>query len=198
MLVRNLILLMSLAWFGQSISASDIFDRLVLEVNKTSYSQRQVEIYIGTRNVLAARSADVDVSVNSRNWQDILFQFRDEMMVEQEAQRLGTVQPNLQMVDELFKVLRTKQKRVRSLTALYQRLNVDSAEVRTVLASIIRVRGFLVTKRRQGASDLKQLNIEKSVGWFRKLTARVPSRVYEGALSYVPIKSERKKWSHSP
>lgn len=170
--------------------AAQMLDRMVLEVNKTAYSQRQIEVYCLIREVSDSPETGPK-GVTAKNWRQRLMQFRSEMIVEQEAQRLGTVKPTAKMVSDMLAKISRRRQQSKALNQIYRDLKVSTEELKGVLASLIRVNGFLSSKIRRGPGPL-QVTLDTTAPWFVKLQDRTPSRLFAGASIFV-----RRQWSGS-
>lgn len=169
--------------YGQVIS-----DRLIIEINKNSYTQRQMELYIALRSALTSKELTF---VNQANWSQQMDFFRREMVMEQEAQRLSSAQPNRKTVQSGLSILEDRQKKSPEFASFLKRMQADEATQRRVLASIIRVRVFLSSKERQYSQDPGRLEekteLDPKAEWYVKLEQRTPYRAFEGAREYVQI-----------
>ena len=167
-------------------------DRLILEVNKQSYTQRQVILYVTTRRLLQENPKASDLQINQKNWTTVLSQFSDEMIIEQEAQRLGSRQPNAEMVKTMKSKLLAQRRKWPIINKVYHRMAVTEQEMKKILASIIRVQSFLITRKKTPLKeDSPQNQTHAKNNWFDRLKQRTPSRYYEQARNYVPIEPNR-------
>lgn len=173
--------------FSQA-QAQVISDRLVLEINKNAYTQRQMELYIALRSALTSAEPTL---INKSNWGEQMELFRREMVVEQEAQRLSSAQPNRKTVQSGLAILEERRKKSPAFAAFLKRMQADEPTQRRTLASIIRVRVFLASKERQYSPDSTRLeqkaDVDYKADWFVKLEQRTPYRIFEGAREYVEI-----------
>lgn len=168
--------------------AEIISDRLVLEINKSAYTQRQLELYAALRSALVSSDPTL---VGQKNWHEQLELFRREMIVEQEAQRLSSTQPNRKTVQAGLDILEDRRKKSAAFATFLKRMQADEPTQRRILASIIRVRAFLASKEKQYAPDSSRLqekaDVDFTADWFVKLEQRTPYRVFEGARQYMAI-----------
>ncbi len=168
--------------------AEVVSDRLVLEINKSAFTQRQMELYTALRSALGSSEPTL---VDKTNWSEQLELFRREMIVEQEAQRLSSAQPNRKTVQAGLTILEERQKKSQAFATFLKRMQADETTQRRILASIIRVRAFLASKEKQYAPDSTRLqdktDVDYTADWFVKLEQRTPYRVFEGSRQYLLI-----------
>lgn len=185
-------LLICLACASSSPSwSATIADRLVLEVDNTSYSQRQFELYVALRSALYGEDASKIVLVSEKNWSEQLEFFRLDMLVEQEAQRLSTAPPGKRVVDAGVEVVKRKIDRSQQFKDYLVHMNADDAVVRRTLTSVLRVKSFLVSRGRQYGADVSRVEekaeVDRTADWFIRLEQRTPFRIFEGARRYQAI-----------
>lgn len=186
----GLLICLAIAWSSHGWSAS-IADRLVLEVDNTSYSQRQFELYVVLRSALYGEDASKIVFVTEKNWAEQLEFFRLDMLVEQEAQRLSTAPPGKRVIDAGVEVVKGKIERSPRFKEFLARMDADDAVVRRTLTSVLRVKSFLVSRGRQYGADVSRVEekaeVDRSADWFIRLEQRTPFRIFEGARRYEAI-----------
>lgn len=158
-------------------------DRLVIGVNNVPYSQRQVESYILVKESLRKTSDGTSRVIDARSWKDALQVFGEDMIVLQEAERLGSYQNEGALVEKFRAVFRQKATAGSALAAAQSRLGIDEASVKKTLESVLRVVAFRKAKDR-GSDDAKAGQKSK---WLTELTDRAVVRFYQDAESYVVI-----------
>jgi hypothetical protein len=170
-----------------------IGDRIVLAVNNVPYTQRQLELYLTIKESIRS-TLDLNVTVvNERSWSEALNAFTEEMMILQEALRLGSFAAPDQLLDKYNAVLRTKLARNAPLSQTMVRLGVDDLAMSRALDSVLRVASFRQNKNRQesqiaGAQKTAPVAGEaKEPKWLQDLRARANTRVLAGAEVYLEI-----------
>jgi hypothetical protein len=209
-LARLLVVCMlALAAAGVEAADAPLGDRLVLSINNLPYTQRQVEIYIAVKESLrkpatgpdgaAAKSAPVRL-VESRNWGDALTVFAEDMIILQEAQRLGSFQSADQLLTKYDQVVKARIAGDRELRDGLLRLGADEQAVARTLETVLRVAAFRRSRDRQeqisGDKDAPELDGgsaasgAKSARWLVELQERGVVRRYEGASEYQMIQPQ--------
>lgn len=191
-ILRGMALLICAAGLcAASAWGATLADRLVLEVDNTSYSQRQFELYTVLRSALYVEDAAKITFVTEKNWTEQLDLFRLDMLVAQEAQRLSTALPGKRVIDAAAEVVQRKIKRNPRLKEFLLRMKADDTVVRRALSSILRVKSFLLSRERQYGADLSRVeekaDLDRNADWFQRLEQRTPHRIFEGAHRYQVI-----------
>lgn len=165
-------------------------DRLVLSINNVPYSQRQVESYINVKESLR-KTNDGNVRViDGTNWNDALTVFSEDMIILQEAQRLGSFSTQDQLVDKYHAVVRDKIAQGGELKKSLVRLGVDEPALAKALDDVLRVAAFRRSKDRQesqGTKGAKKVPESGKVQWLDELTLRAIVRPFENARTYHAI-----------
>jgi hypothetical protein len=156
-------------------------DRLVVEVNKTPYSQRQVEAYVMLRDLL--REKPSTLLVNANNWEILFRYFTEEMAIHQEALRLGSVQLPEENVRKALAFVQSKLKD-EPLRGYAARLGLDTSSLNRVIGAILRVDAFRTSREKQAALSS---NDSKRQNWLRELFDRTIVRFYADAFRYAEI-----------
>lgn len=187
---RSLIALVSLS-ATVVVAADPIGDRLVLSINNIPYTQRQVEVYISVKESLRKSEQPVRL-IQAGNWTDALTVFSEDMIILQEAQRLGSFQSLEQSTEKFQDVVRDKAKRDREFSANLSRLGVDTVALTRALEAVLRVAAFRRSKDRQAQvgtrPDAEDLEAQKeSRKWLDDLIDRGVVRHYQNAESYLLI-----------
>lgn len=172
-------------------AAGPLGDRLVVSINNIPYSQRQVESYINVKESLR-KTNDGNVRViDATNWSDALTVFSEDMIILQEAQRLGSFSTQDQLVDKYHAIVRDKVAQEGELKKSLVRLGVDEATMAKALDDVLRVAAFRRSKDRQesqGTKGVKKAATETGkVQWLDELTLRAIVRPFEGARTYHAI-----------
>jgi hypothetical protein len=165
----------------RATAESILGDRLVVEVNKTPYSQRQVESYVMLRELL--REKPSVLVVNANNWEILFRYFTEEMAIHQEALRLGSVQLPEEGVRKALGFVQGKLKD-EPLRGYAARLGLDTSSLNRVLGAILRVDAFRTSREKQAALSN---NDSKRQNWLRELFDRTIVRFYADAFRYAEI-----------
>jgi len=189
--------LLGLALFlcmSASAIASDVLgDRLVIAVNSMPYSQRQLELYLTIKQSLRPEEIGAQQIVSAANWSEAITVFSEEMMILQEAMRLGSFAASDQLLDQYNGALRKKMARGTKLQDTLNRLGVDDLAVSRTLDSILRVASYRQNRNRQELQGLsvKNANASKTKDtepkWLQELRGRTTLRIFSGADTYREI-----------
>ncbi len=167
-------------------------DRLVVSINNVPYTQRQIEAYINVKESLR-KTNDGNVRViDAGNWGDALQVFSEDMVILQEAQRLGSFASQDQLLDKYNAVVREKLGQKGELSKAVERLGIDDQTLARTLDDVLRIAAFRRSKDRQEAQTSghvarKKAGIEAKLQWLDDLNGRAIVRPYDGAKTYVVI-----------
>ena len=168
-------------------------DRLVVAINSIPYSQRQLELYLTLKQAIRTEKDSPTSTVNANNWKQSLDVFSEDMMVLQEAVRLGSFGAPDQLVDKYNAMLRSKLAHGTTLKNSLERLGVDGLSVARTLDNILRVAGYRQNRNRQ---ESQNQNVKKSsapgtadkeVKWLEELRGRSNIRFMAGAKGFQEI-----------
>lgn len=184
----------------KNIGAGELGDRLVLSINAVPYTQRHVEAYISVREALRPNSLPNSDAVVAENWREALATFGEDMIILQEAQRLGGFQAEPEILARYFGIILGKIPNHPALRSALTRLGYDNQGVNRLIDEILRVELFRRSKNRvasgldskpPGANDKnagpsKSLAIGKDL-WLTELRERSVIRHYQNAERYLRI-----------
>jgi hypothetical protein len=162
-------------------------DRLVVSINNLPYSQRQVEVYIAVKEALRVNTKGQVLVVQENNWKPALNAFSEDMIILQEAMRLGSFQVNDTMMAKYLDIVQSKSATDPRFAEVVARLGIDRKTLLRTLEDVLRVAGFRRSKKRQEDVASKDSDRVPSKGrqrWLRELEERAVSRVYQGAYGY--------------
>lgn len=168
-----------------------LMDRLVVEVNSQPFTQRQVEIYLTMKRSLQAEAKGPVVLISADNWRAGLEEFLGDMLIEQEAQRLNTFQASPAQIDVAEQFVDKRAAQDQGLSRFVQDKGVSRSRMRQALASVLRVKGFILSRQKidgggakggAGKDDMAPLD------WMVEIEQRIPYRFFEGARQWQVIK----------
>lgn len=166
-------------------------DRAVLSINNTTYTQRQVEMYIVIKESLRKNTALESARVvHAGNWLEALTVFTEDMIIHQESLRLGGLQAADQLIDRFSNLIKEKNAKSPLFRATMERLGADQVGITRVLDTVIRVAAFRRSKDRQAStSGAPEIDDSESTqpSWLTDLNERAIIRRYEGAQSFIEI-----------
>jgi len=183
-------------------AAPEIADRLVLSVSGSSYSQRHVAVWFVVRELLqeeapTQKKKDKTPLLNeiATGWKTVIEKFSEDMVIRQEAARLGSFQPSAKAQVKATERITARRSVDQDMRATAAALVITDAEIASVTATILQVEGFRRSRDRQapGAQDLskdssKDLSQNLSGGsWLGDLKVRSVIRIYDGGDTWVPL-----------
>jgi hypothetical protein len=176
----------------------ELRDRLLLEVNKNGYSQRFFELYTAVKAALSpssgSSSVKIPAEVTQDNWQTALADFNTDMLVEQEARRLGGISIVKNLMTRAREIIAAKQKEDPKLAQLFVRLKVSDDLLKNTILSVLTVKLFLL--RRQGGevqmkdsetAVFSEIPLNKKAAWFVRVEQVTSYRLFDDATLYRPI-----------
>lgn len=131
-----------------------VADRLIVQVNAVAYTQWQIESHWLVKEALryamdpASGALNGAQVVSGENWSSAVDSFVDEMMIFQEAKRIGSFMPTSQMVDEGCRLYRDGVARSDALAALARRLGMTDAAIRRAVSDVVRIDAFTQSQNR--------------------------------------------------
>jgi hypothetical protein len=181
-----------LALFNTKTLYAQVGDQAVVAINNVTYTQRQIEMYIVVKESLRKNtSVESARVVNASNWNEAVTVFIEDMIVYQEAQRLGGLQAPDQLVEKFVSLIQEKSKKSDLFRTTMTRLGADQVGITRVLDSVIRIAAFRRSKDRQASSTDNSGEIEDQTGampeWLAEITDRAIVRRYEGTSQFIEI-----------
>jgi hypothetical protein len=196
--LKSFIMVIGISVFFCSASyAGQIGDRLVVSINNQPYSQRQIEVYFSIKEILRDKIDASLLIANKDNWKKFLNLFIEDMIVLQEATRLGSFQINDAALEKYFGIIQLRYQKNDLLQANYSRLGIDSATLKNTLSNVLRVAGFRRSKSKMiDKSSLDELDEPRvTKRWLSELRERAVTRTFENAYKFKvidPVKSIKK------
>jgi hypothetical protein len=189
--------------FAQGSSAR-LGDRLVVSINNLPYTHRQIEAYATVREALRPGDGGTRVAVVAANWKDAIDVFTEEMIILQEAQRLGGFQADSKIAARFQLVLAERMQAGVTARATLDRLGYDAVGIARVVDAILRVATFRRSKERQPGGDKGAVQEDGPPApasapgggggpWLDELKARAVVRHYDEAFNYVMIQPPQRK-----
>ncbi len=175
--------------FGAALGLAEapLGDRLVIAVNNVPYTQRQVEGYILIKESLRKTSDGAARIIDDRSWPQALAVFGEDMIVLQEAERLGSNQNEGVLVEKFREVVKQKVKAGRALEGALTRLGLDESGLTRTLESVLRIAALRKAKDRGGEGADTDAKATKRGKWLVELVDRAVVRIYRNADKYLLI-----------
>jgi len=197
-----LLFLFLFSWSPVRAAVPEIADRLVLSVSGSSYSQRHVAVWFVVRELLQEEAAIQNkkdktplLSEIASGWKSVIEKFSEDMVIRQEAARLGSFQPSAKAQVKANERIMARRNVDQGMRATLAALAITDDEIASVTATILQVEGFRKSRDRQapGAQDSsmdpsKNLSTDLSSGsWLGDLKVRSVIRIYDGGDTWVPL-----------
>ena len=149
-------------------------DRLLMEINTYSYTQRQLEAHMLIKRNIEARYHQTATFFSQDNWRDLLNTFRQDMLILLEIERYGWYEPSPADVET------AQQNILRNLgnnPADFVRLGIDSSMLTNLIISNLKI-----TLYRN-----RQITLNQGNSWLEKLEKKNYLRLYQQSSIYQPI-----------
>ena len=158
---------------GQAKGAEPIIgDRLLMEINHYTFSQRQMEVYLLVKNLINKKGEKVPIP-GAENWLESVEKFKEDMFIYLEAKRLGRFQAPDEKIQSIAKDLQRQLDADPSLKNIAQRLGVDRQTLLRAAGNVVQVQEF---------RSLKSMNGE--AGWIKNLASKYVVRSFKGSYEY--------------
>ena len=116
-------------WASSVALSGQILDQLVLEVNKLSYTQRQFEIHMAIRTALLTEPSEQLRLVSKDNWRQLLERYRNDMIVDQEALRLSSMQQPADQLESFRLAIEDRKRSDIIFSSFLSKMGTDSDEI---------------------------------------------------------------------
>jgi hypothetical protein len=173
-------------------SKKSIGDRVVVEINNIVYTQRQLEVYITVKESLKSAQSSEIRFVNASSWPVFLEEFKQDMIIEQEAQRLASFNPTERMILKAEEIYRNKIENNIELREAMLKLDIDKNTLIRTIPSALRIEAFRRSKEKR-TDELKEKEVASGLvsgpkqQWLIELEQRAVVRFFDGATSYEPV-----------
>lgn len=175
-----------------------MLDRLIVEINGKSFSQRQIEIYHALRTIVAGggpRKALLDES----SWKEAVESFKNEMLVyaniEGDQQRMDSFQADKTALQQAEREIQRLQLDDKPLLDRFKRLGLTEAEIQRNLLIIFRIQAYVRSRVQVLNPELETkglLDVDSKADWFTSLLRSTTFRFYDSAKDYVLLQARKK------
>ena len=172
-------------------SPSSLINRNILQVGRSDYTQRDLEIYILTKNVITGGE---DMLISERNWSKYLGVFQNDMLfytvVNDESQFYGSFQPKLEYINERVAALKKRMKSYKAISAYIEKQGWTDRDFEKVIVQLEILKLYLTRKNivRENDFDFKKIETYLNAQWFKDAISVKVYRMYEGAQKYVELR----------
>lgn len=170
---------------AQADSKKVVGDRLLVSINSTPYTQRQMEVYLAVKEGLREATKEAAPVLSAANWSAALAAFSEDMIIHQEAHRVGS----FQVSESAEKIARGKFESRRNadagIAASVRRLGIDERSLTRTLHTVLRTEAFRRNKERQ--SVVARADDDGAPRWFEEIKDRAVVRFFAEAETYIEI-----------
>jgi hypothetical protein len=157
-----------------------VVDRLVLELNQTPFTQNQIKNYVLTHITLSDEESVNNLNL-SESWTRYLAKFLADMIIDQEASRLGSYEPTTKMLEDATQLIIRKD-----TLGFHRKMSPD--QFSKTLKKVLRIENFKRIKQRQlslGATTDTEAGWQQSA-WYKDLREKAMIRFFKDAYQYIP------------
>ncbi len=176
-----------------------LLDRLIVEINGKSYSQKQLETYMLLRTIAMGEELN-NAFPTAANWPEEVEQFKNEMVVytqlENDQQKLDSFAPDSKKVQDAETALASLQSKNSQLDRFLRQRQLTEGDIAKILTSIFRIEGYTKSRQQLTAAktqdDISFVRIDPNADWFQALSKATAFRFYAKAKEFgtlVPYKS---------
>jgi|GEM_PF-1816770 len=190
---KNLHLMICCAIFSvffEENFASAAGDRVLVNIQKSAFSQRRLEAYIYVKRGIESQGKAIEIG--QKNWTELSDEFLNDMLIEMESMRLGGFKPAIsamKLANDNYEKRMAESQHMRERMAS---LDVGHAELQQIITTILRVEAYKVSKG--AVSELKKNEImfvsNEAIAlteWFAKLKSSSSIRWFANSDKYVAI-----------
>lgn len=157
-------------------SAYTLGDRLLLQVNNHSYTQRQLEAHTLIREALRVVRDEAVGIISAQRWRDLLDLFREDMLILLELERYDRYRPNPEDIETAKHYVLQKQEVMR---AEFVRLGIDDSMLTELIVVNLKINAY------RRAQDKKTTTTKPR--WLQKIEQRNFVRFYRSSSIWMPI-----------
>jgi|GEM_PF-6691665 hypothetical protein len=199
MLGRIFYFLFSVLAATSIVAEPRMLDRLILEINSKSYTQRQIEIYHALRTI-AMGEPIAKALPSSSGWKDAVEIFKNEILVysniENDPQRMESFQPDNKALQEAEALVQKAQLEHDGFRGFLRGYQVSETEIIRNLLTFFRVQAYVRSRIQvigptAGGSVPPLLSIDAKSDWFSSLQRMTPYRLFDRAKEYRPIELKK-------
>lgn len=162
---------------AQCISAYTLGDRLLLQINNHSYTQRQLEAHTLIREALqVAQQSDAATIISTQRWRSLLDLFREDMLILLELERYDRYRPSSEDVELAKRYVLQKQV---VQQAEFVRLAIDDNMFTELIVVNLKINSYRRAQAKKTTATKPR--------WLQKLEQRNFVRFYRGSSMWMPI-----------
>ena len=165
-------------------SAYQLGDRLLLQINNVSYTQRQLEAHTLIREALQVTQPSTErLVISAQVWRDLLDKFREDMLILLELERYDRYRPSETDIDTARRYVMQQQAK---LQADFVRLGIDDNMLTELLAVNLKINAYRRAQEQKTTAKPR---------WLHKIEQRNFVRFYRGSSLWMPIQPQKSSLS---
>ncbi|MBC7531950.1 MAG: hypothetical protein H7318_10260 [Oligoflexus sp.] len=193
--MKNFICLVMYFFFSATLMAEQsLLDRLIVEINGKSYSQKQLETYELLRTIAMGEEPRSGLP-SSKSWTAQVEEFKNEMIVytqlENDQQKLESFAPDSKRVASAEMALTNAQGKFPELDRFIRGRQLSEADISRIFAMLFRVEGYTRSRQQITAAKTQDENaftrLDPEADWFLALAKATSYRFYTKAKDYVAL-----------
>ncbi len=182
-----------------AVAQPRMLDRLILEINSKSYTQRQIEIYHALRTIAVGEPL-AKALPSASGWSEAVEIFKNEILVysniENDPQRMESFQPDNKALQEAEALVQKAQLEHDPFREFLRRHQVSDTEIIRNLLTFFRVQAYVrsriqVITPATGGLAPAAFSIDAKSDWFSALQRTTPYRLYDRAREYKVLEPKR-------
>jgi hypothetical protein len=176
------------------MAEQSMLDRLIVEINGKSYSQKQLETYELLRTIAMGDDARGALP-SSAKWPDLVEQFKNEMIVytqlENDQQKLESFAPDSKRVQDAETALSSAQSKSPEIDHFIRGRHLSEAEISRIFSILFRVEAYTRSRQQLSAAKTQDENtfvkLDPKADWFLALAKSTAYRYYSKAKVYAAL-----------
>ncbi len=162
-------------------SAYTLGDRLLLQINNDSYTQRQLEAHTLVREALrVVRQPETAAIISASRWRDWLDMFREDMLILLELERYDRYRPSPADIAAARRYVLQKHA---LMQADFVRLGIEDSTLTELIVVNLKINFYRRARDKKTAVQRPR--------WLQKMEQRHFVRFYRGSSIWMPIYPQR-------
>ncbi|RYZ50576.1 MAG: hypothetical protein EOP07_22725 [Proteobacteria bacterium] len=193
--MKKIICLVMFFFVSATLMAEQMtLDRLIVEINGKSYSQKHLETYILLRTIAMGEEPRRALP-SAENWAEHIEQFKNEMIVytqlENDPQKLESFAPDSKRVQDAESILTSLQSKNSELDKFIRQRQLSEANISEILTMVFRVEAYVKSRLQLAAARSQDesafTRLDPTADWFLALAKATPYRFFAKAKDYVAL-----------
>lgn len=198
--MKNFICLVMYFFVSATLMAEQsLLDRLIVEINGKSYSQKQLETYELLRTIAMGDEPRSGLP-SSERWAQQVEQFKNEMIVytqlENDQQKLESFAADSKKMQDAETALGSAQGKNPELDHFIRGRQLSEADISRVFLMVFRVEAYTKSRQQLTAAKTQDDNsftqLDPKADWFQALSKATAYRFYTRAKDYAALVPYRK------